>query len=207
MKIELKSSIRLFAMILFSPTRLLIDYLKQRHLDPFKRAEILLRWNHFFFWGELVITASLFIISCANPSFQLPAVLSYLLLALGAWRCNEIVYAFLLDANRELELYEPTTALKPGQRIKMAMRSYIGLLVNFSFVYYCMPKRFFCPDIKNFVEAFYFSGATLTTLGYGDIRPINPLSQLLTIYEVLSGLLLIVVSLAVYFSARGQKPA
>lgn len=192
-------------MVLLSPTRLLIDCLKRKQSNPGRKAKVLLRWNRCFFWGELGVAVVLSVTTVAVPLLKIPTLLGYILLVVGASRSNEIAFAFLRDASRELEQVDPTSNLKPGQRIKMAMRSYIGLLINFALIYYFLPKWLFDPGFKNFVEAFYFSGVTLTTLGYGDIKPVHYSSQMLTLYEVFSGLLLVVVALAVYLSAHGQK--
>tara|TARA_Y100000310_G_scaffold345606_1_gene467214 strand:+ start:28127 stop:28366 length:240 start_codon:yes stop_codon:yes gene_type:complete len=43
----------------------------------------------------------------------------------------------------------------------------------------------------SFVDAFYFSGATLTTLGYGDIVPTNDASKIFTVFYALLGIGLI----------------
>jgi voltage-gated potassium channel len=56
------------------------------------------------------------------------------------------------------------------------------------------------------VDAIYFSGVTLATLGYGDISPVHPFSKLLSVYEVLAGLLIVVISLALYVTAIGRFP-
>lgn len=193
------------AMTLLSPTRLIIECLKRRRADPQQRANLLLRWNMAFFWGELAVAGALSGQSLAMPSWAIPAAVGYLLAGLGASRCNEVVYAFLRDASRELDKAQPTTTLTSGQRIKMAMRSYIGLFINFGIICYFLPKCMYKPPFTNFVEAVYFSGVTLVTLGYGDIWPTHWFSKLLVLYEVLAGLLLVVVALAVYVSAHGRK--
>jgi len=41
-------------------------------------------------------------------------------------------------------------------------------------------------------EALYFSGATITTLGYGDYRPMTPLAKISVLAEVFSGLLVLI---------------
>jgi len=51
-----------------------------------------------------------------------------------------------------------------------------------------MPVRdLFNHSFGNFLEAFYFSGVTLATLGYGDILPRHSLSRLMALYEVRGG--------------------
>jgi voltage-gated potassium channel len=43
-----------------------------------------------------------------------------------------------------------------------------------------------------FAEALYFSVVTLATVGYGDISPIQPLARMLTVAQIVSGLLLLI---------------
>jgi len=117
-------------------------------------------------------------------------------------RANEIFKAFLNDAVCKLDRDESTNSLKYGERLKLALNSYIELILLFAMVYFLSPSDFFCfKESHNFhsiFEAIYFSGVTITTLGYGDITPINLFIQLTTIYEVLVGFSLIIVSFAVY---------
>jgi hypothetical protein len=49
-------------------------------------------------------------------------------------------------------------------------------------------------------QAIYYSGVTITTLGYGEITPCHFISQLMAIFEVNNGFSLIVVSFTVYVS-------
>jgi hypothetical protein len=191
-----------------SPTRLLVDIIKRP--GGAHGASVLLRTNKVWFWAELCLCLCLSAFTLAVPNAPLPTGLGYLLVWFSVSRCNEIFFAFYRDANRHLDEAPSTTTLTSGQRIQMAMRSYIGLTVNFAIIYYFVPCKCFLPcalynrPFNNFVEALYFSGVTIATLGYGDIIPIHPVSQLLSIYEVFSGILLVVVALAVYLANPGK---
>lgn len=46
-------------------------------------------------------------------------------------------------------------------------------------------------DFKTFLDAFYFSVATMTTVGFGDITPISEAGRLLTVLMILTGVALI----------------
>jgi len=83
----------------------------------------------------------------------------------------------------------------------------------FAFVYYASSAIcatwVFCDNafknvILNIGDAIYFSGVTITTLGYGDIAPNILLSKFLVVFEVLSGFTLIIVSFTIYVS-RAMK--
>ena len=47
-------------------------------------------------------------------------------------------------------------------------------------------------------DAFYMTVITITTVGYGDLAPVRPATQLLVAYEVVGGVVLIVVAFGVY---------
>ncbi|GEM_PF-5919713 len=194
-------------LLLFSPTRLLIDRLKDRRANAQSKALLLLRWNRGFFGYDIFIAFALGVVSLLlPPSIVFPQALGWIVFIVACSRCNEIVCALLHDVSRELDLLESSTALTTGQRIKMAMRSYAGLFINFGVLFYFLPKlfpaAFFTPAFDNFVDAIYFSGVTITTLGYGDIKPDHIVTKLLVLYELFSGLLLLVVALSVYLSAH-----
>ena len=75
----------------------------------------------------------------------------------------------------------------------------IGLVIFFGIKYYTIysynSKNFYILtenlNIKsgaNLFDFIYFSFITITTVGYGDIIPINPTAKFLTIIEVLLGI-------------------
>ncbi|HEY9690092.1 MAG TPA: ion transporter [Coleofasciculaceae cyanobacterium] len=45
--------------------------------------------------------------------------------------------------------------------------------------------------IENFLDAFYFSVVTMTTVGYGDITPVSKAGKLVTVLMILSGIAII----------------
>ncbi len=46
-------------------------------------------------------------------------------------------------------------------------------------------------DFRNFLDAFYFSIVTMTTVGFGDVTPISSSGRLLTVLMILTGITLI----------------
>jgi voltage-gated potassium channel Kch len=48
------------------------------------------------------------------------------------------------------------------------------------------------PKRLEFAEALYFSVVTLATVGYGDIYPVGPLARLLSVAQIVAGLLLLI---------------
>ncbi|HDZ8828129.1 TPA: two pore domain potassium channel family protein [Aeromonas dhakensis] len=123
-------------------------------------------------------------------------------------RAIEIFKAFLDDAVQKLDGDKPSSDLKYGQRLRLSFNSYIELIINFATLYYLAPSYYFkdCYQFSTIFEAIYFSGVTITTLGYGDISPSNPILQLLSVFQVLAGFSLIVVCFAIYSGlALGQE--
>ncbi len=52
----------------------------------------------------------------------------------------------------------------------------------------------------NYLESFYFSTITLTTIGYGDLHPTNDTSKIFTVMFVLSGVGIFLFALTVISS-------
>jgi voltage-gated potassium channel len=94
--------------------------------------------------------------------------------------------------------------IKMHHRLSLAFKSYFELIFNFSILYALIPESATYWDKDSIplgiVNSIYFSGVTITTLGYGDISPVHWYPQFLSVYEVLCGFTLIVVCFAVYLS-------
>ena len=178
--------------LLFSPTRWFIDWWKTR--DDSARGNRLRAWSLGLFALEATgaVVFSLSLPSAPAGAWTIMGVLALL----WAWsRVNEIGYAFYRDALSA----EKKSDLTASERIQMAMRSFFGLGFNFALFYYFLPaEKLFNRVLTGFWEAFYFSGVTLATLGYGDIFPTHPASQFLTLWEVATGILIIAIAVATY---------
>lgn len=108
-----------------------------------------------------------------------------------------------------------------GHRIRGAIAGYLMLAVIYSVIYsliYVMRPDSFnfsvSPEIRSdyvIQDFFYFSVVTLTTLGYGDITPVNPLARTVVMVEAFTGqlypaiLIARLVSLAVDARTSGGK--
>jgi voltage-gated potassium channel len=61
----------------------------------------------------------------------------------------------------------------------------------------------------SYVDAFYFSGVTLTTVGYGDITPTHAISKILTVFFALGGVGIVLYSVSIiaqkYFEREEQR--
>ncbi|GAL18026.1 potassium channel protein [Vibrio maritimus] len=186
------------------------------------RTKAVISRNYFY------LTVSMILVFVFG-SFSNPGLLGrldwYLLSLFCLWlyivcwsRCNEILIAFISDALDKTTGLKPQTKLTYRKRIELAFLSYLELIFNFAFLFYLMPFSWFDKQsgkwgnlvdansdlsvFNNIFDAIYFSGVTITTLGYGDYSPQHWLPKLLVVQQVLVGFTLIVVSFAIY-AGRG----
>jgi hypothetical protein len=138
----------------------------------------------------------------------MPAFFPLMVLCPYAWfRINEIVIAFYGDGLDSAKSERGFADLKKWERLRMAIRSYFGLLFNFAILFCFLPWNYVTDTKlpKNFLEALYFSGVTIATLGYGDFYPTSPLARLLSVYEVVAGVLLVVLAIGSYIGMPKQE--
>jgi voltage-gated potassium channel len=143
----------------------------------------------------------------ANDDYK---CITYFFVSLYVWlfffsRGYEIFKAFLDDAVEKLNGTPSTRSLNYGDRLRLAFNSYIELMVGFGVLYYVLPSSFFKGgasgfQFANIVEAIYFSGITMATVGYGDISPASWFTQTLVVFQVFCSLTLALVSFTVYTS-------
>ncbi len=177
---------------LLSPSRKIIDCWKQG--DRVHRGMVLRLWSLGLFYLE-VVGCIVLTLSLERPPSNTLTLLAMVPVFYAYSRINEIAYAFYKDPLSRTK----SSDLGASDRIRMAMRSYFGLAFNFALLYYFVPiAGLFKESLCNFLEAFYFSGVTLATLGYGDVLPHHPVSRLLALYEVFAGILLLAVAIATY---------
>jgi hypothetical protein len=189
--------LRSSALVVLSPTRLAYKCFKKMSATPNRFARV---WPVAFLIVEAVLATTLALIS---PQIQWLSALTLGWLATS--RIIEIALAYYTDSMGSLRGDEKSTDLGPVERIQFAMMSYLSLLFLWAFLYYTLPLSSFCPKLDEFVNALYFSGVTITTLGYGDVLPHSWYAKLLCLIEVLSGLLVLVVAVASYLAGVAES--
>jgi len=55
----------------------------------------------------------------------------------------------------------------------------------------------------NWLDSFYFVIITLTTIGYGDLHPTQPVTKLITIFYGINGIVLLLMFFDIIRTARG----
>ena len=119
----------------------------------------------------------------------------------AAARIFEILYAFYKDAMDKVESKPKRSGLTKKNRLQLLFLSYIELVLNYAIIYFFALRLDWARFSINFDDsshAIYFSGITIATVGYGDQFPTSTLGRYIVLGEVLSGIILFVVSLAVY---------
>lgn len=205
-----KLRLKLVLEFMLSPTYFLADYNKSKYrINDKSITKLIQKFNIIYLAIATIVALTLYLFSPVEiygsnlgDTFKWFALVMIWMYPLS--RANEIIFAFYRDAIEKLNGEPSKSTLKFGERIQLAMRSYIELILNFASIYILLPPHCYEFKITNYLEALYFSGVTITTLGYGDISPKCVLPQMLSIYEVLCGFMLIVVSFAVY-TGRGLE--
>jgi Ion channel len=203
---EMSKELPLGFWIILSPTRMIIDWWKKlKGNDPVYRGNVLRMWSRGLFFYELTCFLGLWMLG-NHPNPKISFYADVFAIWYAASRCNEIAYAFYNDAMSRLKDADKTSNLAISDRILMAMRSYFGLAFNFAVLFYFLPiPDKFKPSLQSFFEAFYFSGVTLATIGYGDIAPAHWMPRGLVLYEAASGILIIAVAIATYMGDMPRK--
>jgi hypothetical protein len=164
----MKRTMVLIGKLIFLPTRVIADIVKARKSDG--GTDFIRKWHWGFFLAAPLSCALICVPSIAGISHLVPV---WLVVVYGVVvpfsRCNEIFYAFLSDALDQMERMEPRTKLGPVERVKLAVRSYAEIVLDFGIIYYLLPSRYFSQAFRSVIHAVYFSGITRSTVGYGDV--------------------------------------
>lgn len=197
-----------------SPTWALANTLKPQ-FDKTARADVIRLLNHMYFWSSIGIVVVMVLLTGDQADKIRPngvrwwaVIVQYLLLS----RFFEIGGAFLRDAYDKLEEPEPSSSLGWGERVLLAMRSYVELMLDFAMLYALLPASAWVktetpPTPSRITDMVWYSANVMTTSGGGGYYPASLPLKLLTAGEVLCGVILLVVSFTIYTTrALGGVP-
>src|SRR5262245_46148657 len=135
------------------------------------------------FWGLLGTLLVLFILAEAFEALVLPrrVIRPFRFTRLyyrAGWRAWTVLADLFPSARRRqtfLSLFGPLSLL-----VLFGLWAG-GLVVGFGLVHYSLAPE------RDLTTAFYLSGTTLTTLGYGDVTPVSPAGRALAVVEAATG--------------------
>jgi len=124
----------------------------------------------------------------------------------------------MLAVSASFHLYGPYRPSAPSRGLVLAFIGYGHVILAFAILYLVASDLtsdpFASPNMdktnmdktltSSFINAFYFSVVTVATLGYGDFSPQRCLGKLLVMFEIVIGLVFVVVILQGTFSAASR---
>lgn len=154
-------------------------------------------------FGEFLFLFTIFL--CAVPLsdlllglFQISSFTAALVSVSGIVVFSAFFYHKVLMIDRVFIAILSIRCLK--EYIYIVSFMYGMLITAFATAYYCIDRVY--QPASSYIKWFYFSAITMTTVGYGDITPINGLMQVLVSLESFIGY----ISLPIFFYYR-FKPA
>ena len=118
-------------------------------------------------------------------------------------RCNEVFLAFYRDAFDKLSGKQTASDLTPARRVRLALNSYVELIIDFALLYALLPGRMWSTAPTKITEVLWISASTITTSGSAGYPPIHWLPQFISTFEIFSGVILLVVCFTIYV---GRNP-
>ena len=191
-----------FLGMFIAPTRAVVDLIRDK-FHRLQSAEAISFWNAGF---QIVALAYCFLAPEIGGDRSWTKFAGFCGMAsLAVCRINELIYAFYRDAMDRVEGFASRSSLSDGARIRLLFVAYSEVVVQFAIVHYCAQgishgKAY--HQIGSIMDALYFSGVTITTTGFGDVYPQSSGARALTVFEAITGLLFVALTLAVYLSAK-----
>jgi hypothetical protein len=187
--------------VIVSPTRTLMNW-RRRNQPPKVVASMLRRWcRGFFLVSVLLCLGTLIFQRFLHPDTWISGGIRWIVLSLAWSRCNETMIAFARDARQWIEGRSYNPNLSSAHRLGFVIQSYAELWLLFALIVCHLPPDLYKPPLHDdILTSVYFSGTTISTLGYGEFLPVHWVSRFLVLYEVFSGLFLVVMAIAIYLS-------
>ncbi len=218
----------------FSATRI-VYYCRKNKLQGAAKTEFKRAWPTYLLLLEVWPAVVLACLSreCEQHFFVTFVAFRMLIFTFSGSRVTEICYAYYVDvmdklkpdseiggdnrvckddsSNNKIAKIDEEDGIGPNMadRVTFTIKSYGSLILNWAFICFSLPVDWWhiqeYPSTHRFLDSLYFSGVTITTIGYGDMPPVFWLSRLLAVCEALSGMLSIVSALATYLTKLNDR--
>lgn len=188
-----------------SPTWRLADWLKPR--DPERRTYVIVGLNVVYLVIAVTTITSL-IVWFDNSARPLRA---------GAWsplwiwgwfllsRCAEVFMAFYRDAVDQLRDKPAGSDLTAAWRVRLALNSYVELIIDYAMLYALLPSTVWQSSPTAITDFLWLSASTITTSGSAGYVLAGRMPQLLSTFEIVGGIILLVVCFALYSGGRADE--
>lgn len=187
---------------LLSLTWAMANVLKPKNKDGRARVIRFLNWTYFLLSVFIVVFVGFY---CGDSLAAIrpeglrwwAVLLQYVIM----WRFFEVFFAFYRDAFAKLEEVDSSSNLRWSERVGLALRSYLELVLDFALVYALLPKSAWLkPEPEKLSDLVWYSANVITTSGGGGFLPGSIPLRLLSLCEIFCGVLLLVVCFTIYTS-------
>ncbi|MFW5976443.1 MAG: ion channel [Bacillota bacterium] len=213
MKFNISKFFLIYIAPVISPTYLITNYFKNKEIkasNQNKRIKLKKLYNSYYYLSWLFF-GLLFLWPDTAEKFPLIArIIFFLITYFAISRSLEIFIDFLRDSIDKM-INKPV--IKQGltytDRYILALKTYLELILDYGIIYYAFNTNYahhllhtgqnlFIKNFDSIFEAVYLSVNTITILGFGDIYPTHPLTQLISVFEVLTGVFILIVTFTIY---------
>ena len=199
-----------------SPTYLITLFLTKFNKNQKTNKVKIIRINRIYFYISFSIAISLYFIEYyivtteKNPYFL--RFIFFIMLFYSFSRSLEIFLFYIIDS---IEKMKYKTKPKPGisflDKFILALRNYIELIFTYGIIYHILNKSniniiLFNSNFEDITEALYFSANTITLLGYGDHYPTHLLTQFLSMFQLISGAYILIITFTLYVTLNFANP-
>ena len=166
------------------------------HLFGLKKETVRMKHAEIY----LVVT-SLFILTLVAGYNFLPTIewIGWIALGIGNIRIIQILSLNLLTI---LFDQSPTHRKPQEARVRWHMIalgfSFFDVIMVFTLMYQFLNDRFHILNDKHlsFIDSFYYATMTMTTIGYGDIHPVNDFGKILSTYQAIVAIFFLIFAVS-----------
>ena len=148
--------------------------------------------------GNVILAIALWIIM---PHFGYTGWVGYHIMVLAIWRIHESVVVSMNSA-----LFGGKDILSHERRVVYALITYVGLSFWFAILYMKFHRLFgsIHIELRSSLGSWYFSVATMSTLGYGDIFPTKEWGGFIAACQTMVGIVFAVIVIGSFISSIKQ---